>query len=100
MAKKNDSDDLVDILSSLSEGVSKINKAMDGRVIIEKSQFVDSSVPIELNRLSPDKSAAINEDDYLNARKSSKLSQKHIERIARDYIEEKSNGIVEIDPEE
>lgn len=100
MVKNNDSNDLIEALSDLSDGINKIDNAMDGKIIIEKGQFVDSSIPIELNRLSSDRKAAINEADYLNARKNNQLSEKHVKRIARDYIEENSNNIIQIDSEE
>lgn len=100
MAKENNSDDFLKMLNDLSESVNDINRSVDGKIIIEENQFVDSSVPMDLNRLSPNKDAAMNESDYLSARKKNKLSKKHIKRIARDYIEEKSNGIIKVDPGE
>ena len=99
MAKenKNDLDAMAKDLSKLSDAISGLSSAMDGKIIIEEGYIVDTSLPIEVGRLSSDQESAMREYEYLQERKQDKMSESSIKRVARDYLESKSNGILDID---
>jgi len=86
-------------LESISDSIQGLMTSLDGKVIVEKSKVIDSAIPLKTDRLSPDRESALKEAKYLNARKGGELSEEHIGRISRDFLEKNSGGFVQIDPE-
>lgn len=100
MAKEKNVNDLIGMLNGLSKSICDLDNSISGKIIVEENRVIDSSLPIDLNRLSPDKKTALNEANYINARREGQVSKSHVDRLARDLIDAKSKGIIKVNIEE
>jgi len=97
MPDDKDLNDMCNDLLKISNGISRLNNAMSGKIIVEKNKIVDTSLPINKDKLSPDSVAAMKEYDYIEGRKKNIMSAEHLDRIARDYLDSNSEGVLKVD---
>jgi len=73
-------------------------ESIDGNTLIEDGQLTDTSVPIDETKLSQSKEEAIEEYQYVEARKTgediSSEDEEKIKRIERDILKDKSKGFI------
>ena len=90
-------EDIGDFIKKLMKSVESIN-SVDGEILVEEGELIDTGVPIDETRFSDSKTEAMDEYEYIKTRKTgekiSSEDKEKIKRIERDILKNKSKGFI------
>jgi hypothetical protein len=93
MAKKVEGiEKLVKDIKMMNAGIKKA-KTLDGRVLVEKGQVVES-MSVDTSRLSENEKQAMEQAQYLKALEKNKLKGKHVDNLVTDILENFTKGLI------
>jgi len=88
---------LGDFIKKMMESVVSLD-SIDGETLVEDGELTNTDIPIDETRFSDSKQEAIDEAEYIKARKTgdkiSAQDEEKIERVERDILKNKSKGFV------